>query len=202
MFNLDYTISVWRQKMAAGEIKDAAVLDELESHLREDVERQMRAGALKEEFRKTEGRSKASERLMILAGVGFVGFILWMSGFTFFRTEWSSGERAMAFVAIGLTLLVTCGWRYAVPFVPLFPTRGKRMIIAGLCVAAGCGISNFLCTSVLPRFERGDHELSAIGMWVAFVIAFFWCLGLAFAMSSEDREHWGMNKRPTTMARE
>ena len=44
MFNLEQAITKWRQRMAASGIKDTAVLDELESHLREDVERQVRAG--------------------------------------------------------------------------------------------------------------------------------------------------------------
>src|ERR1041385_6414011 len=44
MFNLDQTIANWRRQMAAGGIKRAEVLDELESHLREDIEAQMRSG--------------------------------------------------------------------------------------------------------------------------------------------------------------
>jgi len=44
MFDLNQAITEWRKKMAAGGIKTPAVLDELESHLREDVERQVRAG--------------------------------------------------------------------------------------------------------------------------------------------------------------
>jgi hypothetical protein len=44
MFNLDHAISEWRRQMFAGGVKDSAVLDELESHLREDVERQTRSG--------------------------------------------------------------------------------------------------------------------------------------------------------------
>ncbi|HEX4265160.1 MAG TPA: hypothetical protein VH597_12540 [Verrucomicrobiae bacterium] len=44
VFNLDPAITEWRRKMAAGGIKSPAVVDELESHLHEDVEQQMRAG--------------------------------------------------------------------------------------------------------------------------------------------------------------
>ena len=38
MFNLEQAIAEWRKRMAAGGINSSAVLDELESHLREDVE--------------------------------------------------------------------------------------------------------------------------------------------------------------------
>jgi len=37
MFDIDQAISRWRQEMAAGGIKSSKVLDELESHLRDDV---------------------------------------------------------------------------------------------------------------------------------------------------------------------
>ena len=70
MFNLDHAIAEWRQQMFAAGINSDKVLDELESHLREDIERRIRSGmpaekafdkavagigevgALREEFRK------------------------------------------------------------------------------------------------------------------------------------------------------
>src|SRR5438067_13169814 len=45
MFNLDEAIADWRRQMAAGGVKNPEILDELESHLREDVEEQMGAGS-------------------------------------------------------------------------------------------------------------------------------------------------------------
>ena len=44
MFNLEYAISRWRQQMAAGGIKAQDVLNELESHLRDEVDEQVRSG--------------------------------------------------------------------------------------------------------------------------------------------------------------
>jgi hypothetical protein len=44
MFNLDQSIAEWRRQMLAAGIKTPA-LDELESHLRDDVEMQMRSGS-------------------------------------------------------------------------------------------------------------------------------------------------------------
>jgi hypothetical protein len=44
MFNLDQAIAEWRQQMAGGGIKTPEVLDELDSHLRDDVEQQVRSG--------------------------------------------------------------------------------------------------------------------------------------------------------------
>ena len=43
MFNLDQSITEWRRQMVAGGIQSPRVLDELESHLRDDAEEQERA---------------------------------------------------------------------------------------------------------------------------------------------------------------
>jgi hypothetical protein len=44
MFNLEQAISEWRRHMLAAGVKDPDVVDELESHLREDVARQVQSG--------------------------------------------------------------------------------------------------------------------------------------------------------------
>jgi len=44
MFNLEQPIAEWRQQMIAAGIKTPVPLEELEGHLREDVENQMQAG--------------------------------------------------------------------------------------------------------------------------------------------------------------
>jgi hypothetical protein len=49
MFNLERAIANWRRRMAAGGIKAVEVLDELESHLRDEIERQMQTGSSEEE---------------------------------------------------------------------------------------------------------------------------------------------------------
>lgn len=45
MFDLEQAITEWRRQMLAVGVKTPALLDELESHLRDDVEQQMRLGA-------------------------------------------------------------------------------------------------------------------------------------------------------------
>jgi len=49
MFNLEQAIADWRQKMQAAGIESPIPLEELESHLREEMERQVRAGMKAEE---------------------------------------------------------------------------------------------------------------------------------------------------------
>ena len=49
MFNLDNAIKEWRRQMLAAGIKIPALLDELEGHLRDDVEQRVRLGATGQE---------------------------------------------------------------------------------------------------------------------------------------------------------
>jgi hypothetical protein len=45
MFDLEQAISEWRRQMLAAGIKSPVPLEELESHLREEIERQIQSGA-------------------------------------------------------------------------------------------------------------------------------------------------------------
>ncbi|HTV40201.1 MAG TPA: Clp protease N-terminal domain-containing protein [Candidatus Sulfotelmatobacter sp.] len=49
MFNLEQSIADWRKQMLAAGIRTPALLDELESHLREEFERQIQSGASEQE---------------------------------------------------------------------------------------------------------------------------------------------------------
>src|SRR5216684_7430750 len=91
MFNLDESISEWRRQMLAAGIKTPVPLNELESHLRDDVEQQMRSGlsahqafaaavqgigqaaVLESEFGKVRGmkqaRARAKHAILTLAGI-------------------------------------------------------------------------------------------------------------------------------------
>src|SRR5271170_6644818 len=80
MFNLDHAISEWRRQMLAAGIKTPVPLEELENHLREEIERQMKselneqkafevavgrigqANSLKMEFKKVNDVDKAQQR--------------------------------------------------------------------------------------------------------------------------------------------
>ena len=44
MFDLEKSIADWRQQMMAGGVSNGEALNELESHLRDDIEQEMRAG--------------------------------------------------------------------------------------------------------------------------------------------------------------
>jgi hypothetical protein len=49
MFNLEQSITEWRQQMLAGGIKTPVPLEELESHLREEFQEEVKSGVSKEQ---------------------------------------------------------------------------------------------------------------------------------------------------------
>lgn len=212
MFSLEYSIAEWRRQLTASGIASPEVLDELESHLRDDVEQQMRSGltpqqafdtaferlgrreALKTEFKKVSGGPEVSEKLMGITCIILVGFILWMSGYTFLQMELTPFEQVVAYAAVAFTLLTACAWRYAVPFLPVIANRGKRMTVGLVCIVSGVAFSNLFSHFMLPYFENQDRQIPAIGFWAVFPIALFACLGLALMMSADDRKHWKMRR--------
>jgi hypothetical protein len=212
MFSLEHAISEWRRQLAAGGIDSPEVLDELESHLREAVQEQMRSGlspqqafnaalqrfgqrdALQTEFERINGGTKALEKLMSLLSVILVVFIVWMSGYTFLQMELSPREQIVAYAGVAFTLLTACAWRYVVPFLPVLASRSKRITLGLACIVSGFIFTNLFCHFILPRFGERDGQIPALGFWAVFPIALLACLGLALMMSADDREHWKMGR--------
>jgi hypothetical protein len=95
MFNLDPAIVEWRRQMLVAGIKTPVPLDELESHLRDDVDLQMRAGLnaerafevsvrqigqaemLKTEFNKNN-HTKLMKRIALIT-LGIIGILVGMA---------------------------------------------------------------------------------------------------------------------------
>ena len=212
MFDLERAIAEWRRQLAESGLDSPEVLDELESHLREDVQQQVCAGsssqhgfnsavrrfgqrdALKTEFKRINAGTEGLEKLMGLLGVILAVFIVWMSGYTFLQMELSPSEQIVAYAGVAFTLLTVWAWRYLVPFLPVLASRGKRMTVGLVCIASGVVLTNLFCHFVLPHFENYDGQIPALGFWAVFPIALFACLGLGLMMSAEDREHWNMGR--------
>jgi hypothetical protein len=182
MFNLDQAIVEWRRQMATGGIKAPSILDELESHLREDVEQQTRMGinaecafevavkkigpanALRNEFKKSSVAG-VLEKLMIAIAVLFVAFGVFLSTVTIFFCYPSVGERLMGFTAMGLIIATACCWPAFVPLLPIIPWKRKRRIIEVACLLGGFGLCTFYVQLILPHFERGQDRIIPGRTW-------------------------------------
>ena len=131
MFDLDQAIAEWRTQMAAGGVKATEMLDELESHLRDEIEQQELAGAnrkqafeiavqqigqaaaLKEEFAKvgTRTRTRVKNAVLELAGIPnqYVDASMNTSNV---EPRWATYLKASAFVAPAI-----CLWALSVLYV-------------------------------------------------------------------------------------
>ena len=94
MFNLEHTISEWRQQMLSAGIKNPVPLEELEIHLREEIERHTEAGLnesqafqaavekigqarlLQKEFKKVEKGHKIIRAFLLILGWLAAGYAL------------------------------------------------------------------------------------------------------------------------------
>jgi hypothetical protein len=181
--------------MFAGGVKDSAVLDELESHLREDVERQTRSGvdaqkafaaavvkigparALKNEFKKSTSAA-ILEKLMLTAAVLVLAFGAFLSVATLLLCYQTIAERAMGFIVISLTFGTICIWPAFTSRLPAIHPRRKLHAWQVTFLAVGFAVSTFYVQLILPDFAReGDGIIPAIGFFACFPIA----IGLALA---------------------
>src|SRR5512135_1001318 len=112
MFDLETTIAEWRRQMIAAGLRNPEALDELESHLRDDVEQQVFSGInearafelavrrigeaveLKREFvRGTVLTSTMSPKFLRYCCIGSAVFILLINTWTLLVYELSPAER-------------------------------------------------------------------------------------------------------------
>jgi hypothetical protein len=154
MFDLEKSIADWRRQMLAAGIKTPVPLEELEIHLREEIERQKRLGVdvpdafeistkkvgqapeLKMEFRNAS--SPIEMQFVNLAGVACavvaILFSLWI--LFLFSPEIGLMAELLGLAAVATTAL---GWRYL---------KTGDFILPAFCIMA------FSCVFVLPMLEN------------------------------------------------
>jgi hypothetical protein len=123
MSHLDQSIAEWRRQMLAAGIKTPAPLEELESHLREEIERQMKSGldkqkafeisvrqigqskTLKEEFNKSE-RKYMKRTLIIFLGIFAVLFgpAVFLPALALHNHQGASDSRVVVPMAAGIII--------------------------------------------------------------------------------------------------
>jgi accessory gene regulator protein AgrB len=157
MFDLEKSIAEWRRQMLAAGIKTPVPLEELEIHLREEIEQQMKSGlneqeaftasvqkigqahAVQSEFKKVE----ASREVMRFIVVN-LGIVLILVGFFIF----------------GLLLLILAAWDEMLQQV----NRRRRLSIS--LIWASLGVLNF----VLYLQDGGMRKPFQLGVLVAIVV--------------------------------
>jgi hypothetical protein len=183
MRDLNAQIAAWRSRMAAEGLKSPAVLDELESHLREEIDRQTRSGAdqsdafemaakkiggselLKSEFAKIERFREIPVGRVVgaacCAAAALYSMVLAPALVTV--RELDLGQRFLGLSSLFLTLLCFASLRFGHRYLPVIRNRGARIISVSACAAAGFFwlfiFSNLLPNVIVPQLmARTEHE--------------------------------------------
>lgn len=138
MFNLEHSIAEWRQQMLADGIKTPVPLQELESHLREEIEGQLQLGVneqqafetgrqrigyareLNKEFKKTCGANYDSRQQLLRMGtmglpitiiLNLLGrFVFHRSSSIYFSPEWWEGWSSVYIFWAAFTIIGFGRW--------------------------------------------------------------------------------------------
>jgi hypothetical protein len=187
MFKLDQAIANWRRQMVAAGVKSPASLDELESHLREDVERQTRLGtppetafelamarigeptALKAEFAKIRRTRSAMEKVRIAVAALLGAVITFLSVAAYFLCYTTLGDRLVMAAAVVCILSVARYWPLAIPYLPMISAPRKRNAVALTCILAGVGISTLIAQVFMPHYIHPDENMTpTFVFWTIF----------------------------------
>ena len=159
MFDLEQAIAGWRRQMLAGGIKTPVPLEELESHLREEIERQMKSGlsgqkafeisvrrigqpeTLKSEFKKI-GTPMEMQKIIKLAGVVCVVVALFCPLFLFLplllAPELSLTAKMLGLAVYTVTVAaIALSWRYNDKLLPVIRNQLLRRVVGIVCYG-GC----------------------------------------------------------------
>jgi hypothetical protein len=185
MFDLDQSIAAWRQQMRSGGLHTDALLDELESHLREETARRMHSGmaapeafafavrqigsadVLQAEFAKVSGLTSARLR----AGCA-LGFSLELAIYTALQVRqlWKAGPSHQDLTLGIMGLATTLGAAYAIwrlaPIVMRRLASGKAqtwMIFSG-CVSALVWMVVF-AWFILPGLVLTPGQFAVVFLW-------------------------------------
>jgi hypothetical protein len=152
MFKLEQAIADWRRRMEAGGIQSKGILDELEGHLRDDIEAQVRSGldeerafalaarrlgpanALNHEFAKSTRAPLAPRRMFLRTFYCVCAAVAVLAdAWTIISFDLGPAERV---VAAGL-LTVFAMYLFGLPFSWWWKRRALRLYLAGVMKVFG-----------------------------------------------------------------
>ena len=185
MSDLEPSIAEWRKQMLAAGIKTPVPLEELEIHLRDEIELQIKSGftgqqafeiaagkigqanPLKQEFKKNNGTDKAQLRRR--AGFAFAIILGFYSLFfirLLIKNDLTFNERLLGLASVATTLLaVYVVWQIMPRFFPIITNKAVQSAIGIIGGISGMGwIIAFACF-ILPRFDFTPGQLLVAVSW-------------------------------------
>ena len=195
MFDLEQSITEWRRQMLAAGIETPVPLEELEIHLREEIERQIKSGLneqmafdisvqqigkanmLKNEFGKVDGAKESREwklkQIIFFAGVGLISAFI--STCVVFKlgtfAETSPAQQISGLLAVAVMLFLASAGYFGYGLLPIILNRRVRVgvcIFSVMLMAFWWAIFFFV---ILPRVDLTMDQLVVAILW-GFVAPF------------------------------
>ena len=207
MFDLEKAIADWRQQIVAGGVATPEVLNELESHLREDVAQQIHAGlapqaafeaavgrlgkadALANEFMKAaaSGNEVRERRLKLLCivGVALLYLLPFVLSVSRLRNELDLTECWLGLTAVAVTVLSMFSGLILHRFLPVIPDKRIRTRIQFASVVPVFGWLLVFAFFLLPRLDLSVGQVTVATLWAMSLPAIFG--GLTFGLDEAAR---------------
>jgi len=204
--NLDQSISEWRQQMLAAGVKSPVPLDELESHLRDEIEQQTTKGlneaeafraavknigqgrALKTEFKKVGRTMSVREwkgfQVLMLSFVTLFSFAV--ARLLGHRRDMASGQLMLGWAALVTFLVLPWIGCLGYRFFPIIRSKRTRDIIIG-----SGGVLIALWWIVMFNFILSGHDMGGILVIIlwGFVAPVGALMGLALGLETAARKN-------------
>ena len=207
MFDPEQAIAKWRREMLAAGVKTPVPLEELEIHLREEIERLTKSGvseaeaiktallkigpapAVQNEFRKIEAIKAAQrgKRIDILMTVPMVLMLLSVTtsllGKVGNLSDLTPRLRWSGLAAVSVSALLTWGGRLGWGMLPPIQSRKTRMAVGIVCGASAVVAWLALFYVYLPRHDFTIGELVIAVLW-GFVVPGAASIGFDWGMAA------------------
>jgi hypothetical protein len=185
MFDLEESVAEWRRQMLATGIRSPVTLDELELHLREEIERLTQSGlgepaafttavknlgpaqALRDEFANAGGMNLMKRKKLAgffnaaVLGIYTLASICAMFKYRLSAGEWLSCLAAQAALLSGCYLI----WRYGARIFPLIRSRRLQSAVGLLGGISGAVWFIAFANWILPRFNFTTGQLMVALSW-------------------------------------
>ena len=211
MFNLDQAIVEWRRQMLAAGIKTPVPLEELESHLREEIERQAESGlseaeafpaavhkigaaqGIQSEFRKVEAIKEDRQwqlvQIMLVVFTGLSPILCASSAFSKHgvASEMTPGQLISILATATSLPLLAWGGRLSYRLFPVIQTKRAREAIHLIYILPVTLWWIGFLRLILPRYDFTVGQLMVTLVWALFPTMGV-CFGLFWGIETAARK--------------
>jgi hypothetical protein len=205
MFLLEPAIAEWRQQMLAAGIASPVPLEELEAHLREEIERQMesgmegqaafrvavermgQSGLLKKEFKRAGTMGSLRRELAGYIYAGILAIYASVMTHAIIINHLSAGEKLLGLASLAALLIGSyVVWQIGPRLFPIISSRWVQSAVGLFGGVSGAIWMMVFVRSLLPRFDFTSEQLVVAMMWAMVPTLILPCLAFRMLDASEN----------------